>query len=94
MIDGFKYDLRLYVLVTSFSPLTIYMYNEGFVRFASHKYEAGNLDDLFTHLTNYSINKASEEYVANIDSVFEGLGSKWSIKALLSKYTEMKIDSK
>lgn len=68
LIDGFKYDLRLYVLVTSYDPLVVYMYNEGFVRFAAHKYDKSNLHDQFIHLTNCSINKMSEEYVPNIDT--------------------------
>jgi len=29
LINGFKYDLRVYVLVTSFNPLTIFMFNNG-----------------------------------------------------------------
>ena len=55
LINGFKFDLRIYVAITSFKPLRIYIYKEGLTRFASEQYEKKG--SIFSHLTNYSINK-------------------------------------
>ena len=54
----------MYVLVTNFDPLKIYVYNEGLVRFASEPYNIESLkSNVYAHLTNYSINKKSENFV-------------------------------
>ena len=64
LIRGFKYDLRVYVLVTSFEPLKIYIFKEGLVRLATVPYTTSksSLKQRFIHLTNYSVNKKAETY--------------------------------
>lgn len=58
-LEGYKFDLRLYVLVTSFSPLEAFIYKEGFARISTHKYtmESKDINNKFVHLTNSSIQK-------------------------------------
>ncbi|XP_007908131.2 LOW QUALITY PROTEIN: tubulin polyglutamylase ttll6 [Callorhinchus milii] len=71
IIDGFKFDLRVYVLLTSCDPYRIFVYNEGLARFATTKYSepcSSNLDDVCMHLTNYAINKHSKNFVRDGDS--------------------------
>lgn len=65
LIYGHKCDLRLYVSVTSYDPLVIYLYEEGLVRFATVKYDSNenNLWNPCMHLCNYSINKHHSDYI-------------------------------
>jgi hypothetical protein len=75
ILFGHKFDLRIYVVVTSFDPLRVYIYREGLARFASEKYSNEVFTDeksKFSHLTNYSINKNNENYIQNEVSTFSG----------------------
>eukprot|EP01050_Picozoa_sp_SAG11_P003499 SAG11_NODE_199_length_12635_cov_104.801771_2_plen_1022_part_00 len=78
LVDGYKLDIRVYVVVTSFDPLRIYIYEDGLVRFATQKYSKKNFKKKFAHITNYSINKGRAQFV---ETSSESQGSKWSLQA-------------
>ncbi|CAB1312037.1 unnamed protein product [Coregonus sp. 'balchen'] len=91
IIDGFKFDLRIYVLVTSCDPFRIFLYNEGLARFCTTQYNEpsnGNVDDVCMHLTNYAINKHSENFVRDDDT-----GSKRKLSTLNKHLEAMCYDT-
>ena len=68
LIDDLKFDLRLYVLLAGVNPLRIFLFEDGMARFATNPYTSAkqsDISDLFMHLTNYSINKNSDNFVQN-----------------------------
>ncbi|XP_068429016.1 tubulin monoglutamylase TTLL4 [Clinocottus analis] len=83
LISGNKFDLRIYVYVTCYDPLRIYIFSDGLVRFASCKYSSSmkTLGNKFMHLTNYSVNKKNSEYQTNSDDK-ACQGHKWTLKSL------------
>lgn len=95
-IDGHKCDLRVYVLVTSFDPLLIYVYEEGLVRLATVKYDrnAENLWNPCMHLCNYSINKYHSDYIKSSDAQDEDVGHKWTLSALLRHLKSQGCDTR
>ncbi|XP_041463046.1 probable tubulin polyglutamylase TTLL2 [Lytechinus variegatus] len=90
LIGGYKFDLRIYVLVTSFNPLHIYMYQEGIVRFSTEKFDLSSLGNMFCHLTNTSINKLGPSYTAHKEGV--GPGCKWSLTMLRNYFNQQGIN--
>ncbi|NXA07266.1 TTLL4 polyglutamylase, partial [Sapayoa aenigma] len=94
LIGGKKFDLRIYVYVTCYDPLRIYLFKDGLVRFASCKYSSSmeSLSNKFVHLTNYSVNKKNMEYKSNSDET-ACQGHKWALKALWSYLTQKGVNS-
>lgn len=80
LLNGLKYDLRLYVLVSSFDPLRVYLYEEGLTRFATEKFSTkkSKIKKKFIHLTNYSINKKANQFIEN-NQDNEAKGNKWAL---------------
>ncbi|KAJ8523858.1 hypothetical protein ON010_g17260 [Phytophthora cinnamomi] len=91
LLGGKKFDLRLYVLVTSCSPLTFWIYRAGFARFSHTRYSQskGDMGNLFMHLTNASVQKGADDYD-------ERLGCKWPLHSLkmflISKHGQEAVD--
>ena len=85
LIEGKKFDLRIYVLVTSCDPLRIYLFNDGLVRLCTEDFVKPNnmnMDDKCMHLTNFSINRTSEQY-EDCENDDGDTGSKRSVKWLM-----------
>lgn len=93
-LNGFKYDLRIYVCVTCYDPLRIYVYEDGLVRFATEQYSTNKktMKKRYVHLTNFSVNKRSEKFVKNQDACVDGEGSKWSLNALRKVFKEKNLE--
>ncbi|CAK9116940.1 unnamed protein product [Durusdinium trenchii] len=82
LLDGYKFDLRLYVLVSGCDPLRIFLHRKGLVRLASEQYvepTKNNLSEVMVHLTNYAINKANPNFEENTnpDDAEDGHKRSW-----------------
>jgi len=91
LLDNLKFDLRLYVVVTSIVPMRAYLFKEGLGRFCTKPYTApkeGNLHEARMHLTNFAINKKSLEFQASEDLAHHAEGSKRSASAVLRQIEE------
>lgn len=90
LIGGYKFDVRIYVAVPSFHPLTIYIYEEGIARFGTEKFDLSALKNVFSHLTNTSINKHSPAYTTDKERI--GPGCKWTLTQLRYYFHQNHID--
>jgi tubulin polyglutamylase TTLL6/13 len=97
LLDGLKFDLRLYVLLAGCDPLRIYLYDDGLGRFATEEYvtpTGNNIDNMCIHLTNYAINKDNPNFVFNKSAEEDNVGHKRSLKAVMKTLEERGHDVK
>jgi len=70
LVENKKFDLRIYVLVTSVDPLIAFIADEAMVRFCTEEYQKPSKDNMHKvlgHLTNFSLNKLSDKFVNSHD---------------------------
>ncbi|OAF69800.1 putative tubulin polyglutamylase TTLL2 [Intoshia linei] len=85
LVNGYKLDLRLYVIVMSFTPLQIYINKTGLARFATTKYNLNDLDNKYSHLTNTSINKKAF-------NCGKFTRCKWTLQQIRNYFKQLNID--
>lgn len=93
LLDGYKFDLRLYILITSFSPLEVFLYKEGFARVSTVPFSLNpdKLSNKFIHLTNSSIQKHNQSAANDtVDKIFGG--TKLALKTLKERLARYGID--
>eukprot|EP01065_Artemidia_motanka_P032794 TRINITY_DN39776_c0_g1_i1.p1 TRINITY_DN39776_c0_g1~~TRINITY_DN39776_c0_g1_i1.p1 ORF type:complete len:811 (+),score=154.89 TRINITY_DN39776_c0_g1_i1:52-2484(+) len=62
LIDGRKFDIRVWVLLDS--SQRIYVYREGVMRTSSAQYNSNDLSDALAHLTNHAVQERGPMYGA------------------------------
>ncbi len=77
LIGGKKFDMRIYSMVNSYNPLTIWLYRTGFARFTHARYNNSfdQLENQYIHLTNVAVQKTCGDYSGVT-------GGKWNLRNL------------
>ncbi len=80
LLYGHKYTIRAYVVITSFDPLRLYLYQDGLIHMAINEYnsDASSFKDRYAHLTNPDISKKHKTYAANPRPWY------WSVRELMA----------
>lgn len=61
LVSGRKFDLRLWVLVTDWNPLSVWVYDDCLVRFCAADFDLWDIGSAAKHLTNVSLCKDGSE---------------------------------
>eukprot|EP01028_Stygiella_incarcerata_P011745 TRINITY_DN680_c1_g2_i2.p1 TRINITY_DN680_c1_g2~~TRINITY_DN680_c1_g2_i2.p1 ORF type:complete len:925 (+),score=308.11 TRINITY_DN680_c1_g2_i2:100-2874(+) len=64
-----KFDIRQWVVVAGFDPLTVFFYNDAYLRFCSIDFTLDDVENRHIHLANNCVQKHAKEFS---DAEFEG----------------------
>mmetsp|Transcript_17066 Transcript_17066/g.16292 ORF Transcript_17066/g.16292 Transcript_17066/m.16292 type:complete len:235 (+) Transcript_17066:319-1023(+) len=62
IIRNKKFDIRQWVVVSSWQPLKIWYFTDCYLRFSAENYDPSKIHDKFSHLTNNSIAALSQKF--------------------------------
>ncbi|CAI2361594.1 unnamed protein product [Moneuplotes crassus] len=93
LLLGKKFDLRIYLLVKGVKNLEAFVAMEGMARFCTEDYtdpldalsneEESKTNSLFSHLTNFTLNKENEKFKTSKDFKTKDEGSKRLLSTVL-----------
>ena len=93
LLNGLKFDLRLYVLLLGTEGFPAFLSKEGLARFCTERYRApddSTRNKTKSFLTNYTLNKKSEGFVRSDDHDGGADGSKRSLASVMQ---ELAVDN-
>jgi len=70
-----KFDLRQWVLITDWNPLTVWMYAEPYIRFPASDFTFENINNRYAHLSNNSVCKNAN----HVQTTHEIEGNMWNL---------------
>ncbi len=92
LIDGYKFDFRVYVLVTAITRthISAVLFHDGLARLCTTPYAAPtteNMSSVYMHLTNYDLNKTNADGFEVPDPTQDNpqAGSKRSLSTVLAQ---------
>ena len=80
--EGYKFDMRIYCLITSVNPLEMFLYKDGFARVSNELYNM-DITNIKVHLTNAAIQNKNAKKSTNYEKIYGG--SKISLDMLRTK---------
>ena len=87
-----KHDLRLYVGIFSTDPVVAFLNIEGLVRFCTNDYEEVTSENKMNdnmHLTNYGVNKLSDNFKVTEEVHEINDGSKRTLESYWKQFEQM-----
>jgi hypothetical protein len=100
LISKKKWDMRVYVLIHGINPMKAYLATDcGLARFWTNDYDTSDPNNIYSHLTNYSLNKNSDRYIKDqvVDEDAETNNTKLSIeetwRIVKKQYPEVDIEA-
>ena len=75
-----KFDIRQWVLVTDWNPLTIWIYREPYIRFPAADFDFNKINNRYSHLSNNSVAKNGKK----VTITHEIEGNMWDLETFQS----------